>query len=461
MKKALSVLACAFTLAAFPAQAGPSASSAAQAARANPATPANPGADPDAGCRHLELRAPQSANGGLREVPLFLAYPDTLGPLAVGAFLLAPAEKAAAMIKQADWQIQSLSPLERKALQALRDLVDGRAREAGEGLAAVLPKASARLKPILKIDRALILFLAGFPDDAERDWRGLSRPGSGCAEIAMRNLFSLYLARGRLDSAQTMVDAALKANPRHKWANASNGYLLQMRSTDEEWERYLREKSEVQDSLFDIQLAYARHLKGQKRFEEAVRYYNRGLEGAPGNGPAWLELADTYYRMGLSFLAQASLDKCFAAGIRDPYVYELLGLVLVDMSSYAAQGKTLQDWRWGVLDMRDLHWGLDPSWADRCWRMAERNLESGLGHDLQSRSMTQLLYHLYSHNGKTEAANNLREDFWFHFTGPRIPRQINLIGPDTPPTSWLRIRLGQVSGPLVFAAGRSDFFEPF
>jgi tetratricopeptide (TPR) repeat protein len=443
MKMALSVVAYAFVLAAFSPQSAAAA-------------------DPDAGCRYLELRAPSKTDGGaLRDVPLFMAYPDTLGSLSVDAFLASPPEKAVAMLKQADWQIKAMTEHERKALKALRDLVDGRVREAGEGIAAALPKASVRLKPSLKIDRALILFLAGFPADAERDWRGLARPGTGCAEIAMRNLFSLYLTRGDTHSAQDLVDAALKANPRHKWANASNGYLLQMRSTDEEWERYLRDKSSVQDSLFDIQLAYAVYLKGQKRYEEAVRYFTRGLEGAPRNGPAWLELADTYYHMGLSFLAQASLDKCFEAGIRDPYVYELLGLVLVDLSSYAAQGKTLQDWRWGVLDMRDLHWGLDPSWADRCWRTAERNLESGLGHDLQSRSMTQLLYHLYAHNSRVEAANTLREDFWFHFTGPRIPRKINLIGPGDAPLLSLRIRLNSTSFPLVYAAAQSDFFEPF
>jgi tetratricopeptide (TPR) repeat protein len=443
MKMALSVIACAFTLAAFSPRSAAAG-------------------DPDAGCRYLELRAPSKTDGGaLRDVPLFMAYPDTLGSRSVEAFLAAPPEKAMAMLKQADWQLKVLTVPERQALKALRDLADGRMREAGEGIAAALSKASMRLKPILKIDRALILFLAGFPADAERDWRGLARPGTGCAEIAMRNLFSLYLSRGERDSAQLLVNAALKADPRHKWANASNAYLYQMRSTEEDWERYLREKSVVQDSLFDIQLAYATYLKGQKRYEEAVRYYTRGLEGAPRNGPAWLELADTYYHMGLSFLAQASLDKCFEAGIRDPYVYELLGLVLVDLSSYAAQGKTLQDWRWGVLDMRDLHWGLDPSWADRCWRTAERNLESGLGHDLQSRSMTQLLYHLYSHNGKVAAANTLREDFWFHFTGPGIPRKINLIGPGEAPPAGLRIRLGSTSLPLVFAAAQTDFFEPF
>jgi hypothetical protein len=116
---------------------------------------------------------------------------------------------------------------------------------------------------------------------------------------------------------------------------------------------------------------------------------------------------------------------------------------------------------WGVLDMRDLQWGLDPSWADRCWRMAEGNVERGLPKDLQNRSMAQLLYRLYCHNGRSEAARNLRENFWFLFSGPAISKKAMRLGPSYAPGSGLDIRLGATSAPLVLAALRTDFFEAF
>jgi tetratricopeptide (TPR) repeat protein len=414
------------------------------------------------GCRYLELRAPGEARAGeIREVPLYLAYPDTLGAVAVRSFLEASPKQAAEMIKTADWQIKALTMTERRTLKALRDLVDGHVREAGEDMAAVSSQAPARLKSVLRVNRALILFLAGFPADAEKDWKAVSRAGSDCEESAWRNLYSLYLGRKDFGKASGLADEVLKEDPRNKWANAAKGFLLQRQGTEEDWERFLKEKSEAQDSLFEIQIAYGQFLKEHKRYEEAVRYYTRGLEGAPGNGPAWLDLADVYYRLGLPFLAQASLEKCFQAGIADPYVYELLGRVLVALSAYAAPRKSYLDAMWGVLDMRDLDWGLDPHWADRCWRLAEKNVESGIPHDLQSRSMTQLLYHLYCHNGRVEAAKNLREDFWFHFAGPAIPRKVKLDGPSEGSPYWMRIHLGYVSGPLVMASRQTDFFEVF
>lgn len=414
------------------------------------------------GCHDLELRVPsKTAEGSLRDMPLYMAFPDSLGAFSVRAFLEAPPLKAAGMIKESDWQLKALGVPDRQVLKALRDLVDGRIREAGEGFASISPKAPAALLPVTRNNRALILFLAGFPADAEKDWQNAAARPSACDEAVRKNLFSIFMGRNDMAKAHALVDEALDNHPKSPWANAYKGYLLQMRASDDEWEGFLRGKSEVQDSLFEIQIAYGRFLKERRRYEEAVRYYTRGLEGAPRNGPAWLDLADAYHKLGLSFLAQAALEKCFEAGIADPYVYELLGRVLVDLSSYAAPRKSKQDWMWGVLDMRDLQWGLDASWADRCWRLAERNVELGLPKDLHNRSMAQLLYHLYCHNGKIEAARNLREDFWFLFTGPSVSKNALRLGSSRASGSGLDIRLGATSAPLVFAALQTDFFEAF
>ncbi len=404
------------------------------------------------GCRYLEFRAPGETRGGeIREVPLYLAFPDTLGLVSVRAFLEAPAAKAADMLKQSDWQIKSLSMPERRTLKALRDLIDGRARESGEDIAAVLPQAPARLKSTLRVDRALIMFLAGFPADAEKDWQNVLKAGSDCEEVAWRNLYSLYLGRKDFAKAHGLVDEILKGDPKNKWANAAKGYLLRMLMAGEDWEKFLKEKSSWKDSLFEIQIAYGKFLKDQGQLEEARKYYNRGLEGAPKNGQAWLELADIQYKLGYFVFAETCLRNAFSAGINDPYVFELYGLVLTGLSSYAASGRA----------MRELGYGWDSAWAARCWLMAERILEDGFPHDLRSRSMAQLLYHLYCHNGKVEAAENLRRGFWFHFTGPAIPKNVPLGEPPFPYGPHLSVWVSYIGYPLIAAAGSTDFFEPF
>ncbi len=421
-----------------------------------------------AGCEALELigRGEMRAGAG-REIPLYLAIPDTLGPIAVRPFLMAPPEKAKAALAGSDWSAHPLSKPDVHLLKALRDWTEGRQMEAGEAMAALLPKASPLSKSVLRADKALLLYSAGFTDDAEKEWNELAGSNGACKDAARKNLYSFYLDRRKTEKAQALCDRILALEPKDRWANDAKAYLVRLAVSDEDWERFLKEKSDGRDSLFEMQIAYGRLLKSQGRFEEAKRYYSRGLEGAPRNGPAWLDLAEVHYRLGLPFLAQTCLMKSFEAGIRDPYVFELLGRVLVDLTRYAAKGE----------EMRALGWGIDSLWAERCWRMAEGNLESGFPHDLQSRSMAQLLYHLYCHNRKTDAARELRKGFWFHFTGPEIPREAWLHPPvDTsespclaPETSGCRtggnlllaVRLGFVAHPLAAAVFATDFFEPF
>ncbi|MEO7423754.1 MAG: hypothetical protein ABI036_01125 [Fibrobacteria bacterium] len=429
---------------------------------ASASAPSAPSAPEPAACRYLELLGTGEKRGLVsNELRLNLAFPDSLGMIAVGPFLVAPPEKAKALLAKADWTARPLSKIERRFLRALRDWMDGHAQEAGEEFAALLPKAPARLRSALLIDRAILMLMAGLPADAERDWRAHIERGEPCREAARKNLYAYYLDTQAMQKAQALVTEILAQEPKDKWANAANGYLARLALSDEEWEAYLKEKSDRKDSLFEIQIAYGKYLKEHKRYDEAKRYYTRGLEGAPRNGPGWMELADVYYRLDLPFLAQASLEKSFEAGISDPYVFELLGKVLVALSGYAADRKREYAYLFGVLDMHDLQWGLDPAWAERCWRLAERNLERGFPHDLHSRGMAQLLYHLYCHNGKVEAAQNLRSGFWFHFTGPAMPAQMRLDPPPSFPDSRLDINLDEITLPLVWAASRADFFEPF
>jgi tetratricopeptide (TPR) repeat protein len=402
-------------------------------------------------CKYMELRAPGNPGGSAAgtasgkksdsvqsELPLYLAYPESLGLVDVKAFLESPDAVSKTMIQGADWQARPLSPNERRFLSALKDFLDGHVQEAGSEIGTLASKSPEHLRPFLHIDRGLLLVLEGFPDDAEKEWKRVLRgtDDGACTEGAWRNLYSLYLGRQDFKDAHGLVDEALKASPKNKWANFAKGYLLRMLSPGDDWESFLKEKSSWKDSLFEIQIAYGKFLKDQGQLSEAAKYYSRGLEGAPANGPAWLELAEIYYHLGYLVFAETCLRKSFHYGIADPYIFELYSRVLQDVST-------------------------DAAWSQERWRGAERLLEEGFPHDLQSRSMAQLLYNVYCHNGRVEAAANLRDEFWFHFEGPRRIKHPVLVCVAARPKAWLRIPLSEVSYPLIRDLEATDFLDPF
>src|SRR3954463_2776878 len=91
-------------------------------------------------CTSLELVGPGAPRGGApREIPVFLAIPDSLGSFAVRPFLIAPPESAKVMLSWTDNGFQTLGKPERRLLRALRIWLDGDVRGAGEEIAALLP----------------------------------------------------------------------------------------------------------------------------------------------------------------------------------------------------------------------------------------------------------------------------------------------------------------------------------
>lgn len=408
------------------------------------------------GCKYLELRIPGRVSDSLlNDVPIYLAYPDSLGFLAVRPFLEAPDSTARALLKPSDWQKQPLQKHEKLFLQALRNFMGGNVREAGAAIGSLtLPTTTTGvdLRPYLKINRGLLLLLNGFPADAEKTWLqaykrgqkvgdesegfGNTQQSKSCAEGAWRNLYSFYLGRKDFKKAHGLVEEALLTSPKNKWANFAKGYLLHMLAPRDDLKLFLQQKSSWKDSLFEIQIAYGKFLKEQGQLSEAAKYYSRGLEGAPKNGPAWLELADIYYRQGLLVFSETCIHEAFKFGINDPYIFELYSLVLQAVSE-KAEGSTQR------------------------WNGAEKLLEQGFPHDLHSRSMAQLLYHVYCHNQKVDAANNLRDEFWFHFVGPRQERRREISSTPLPPKIGLKIRLSEISFPLIRALENTDFFDPF
>jgi hypothetical protein len=147
----------------------------------------------------------------------------------------------------------------------LRDLADGRLADSHKAMAAVLKgRLPARYKECVRINAALLLYLSGMPDEAEKDWRRAVRraeespqeaSGAGPEEGAWRNLYSLYLTRRDFSRAHTLVDQALEASPGNRWAQMAKGFLIRMLGSGDEWESYLRDRSSWKDSLHGIQIA--------------------------------------------------------------------------------------------------------------------------------------------------------------------------------------------------------------
>jgi hypothetical protein len=71
------------------------------------------------------------------------------------------------------------------------------------------------------------------------------------------------------------------------------------------------------------------------------------------------------------------------------------------------------------------------------------------------------LYHIYCHNGRVDAALNLRYGFWFLFSPPAIPKSARLEAWSYEPPLRLIIPVSYITYPLIAQASSSDFFEPF
>lgn len=422
-------------------------------APARPPGPAGPAKEaPGTAFGFLELSTfAKDERGEPSPIVLYLAYPETLGAVPVRAFLQAPEARIKPALEAGLWTAKPLTRSEKELLLALRALAHGRIGAARDHLAAAknLPR---RLLPCRRNNSALLLHLLGLPEDAESEWRRALGEGGPAAEGAWRNLYSLYLARKDFAKAHGLVNATLQKSPKNDWAVAAKGYLLSMLRSDEELEEFLRRNASWKDSLFTIQIAYGRFLKERGQWEEAAKFYARGLEGNPKNGQAWLELADAYYRMDYLIFAQKSIHTAFKQGISDPYVFELYGRVLVDLASYADSGRVLE--RFGV--------NLTPEWAAAQWKLAEKLLEEGLPKDLHSRPMAQLLYRLYCRNSKPLAARELRAHFWFHFPPPAPPAKPPRLDPGLSARAQrLQTRWSYVTFPYVAKLQVNDFYEQF
>ncbi len=362
-------------------------------------------------------------------MPLYLATPDSLGDIAVEYFLALDSSKAQKNLLAMPMRSHKINAVQKEFLLGLNALVQGRFMKSKERLANLKKmKLSKMLRACFDHDVRTLLYLMGFEKEAEADWVKTLNQTSPVSEGAWRNLFSIYMSHGRTQQANALMEKALQYAPKNKWAVQAKGYLLKSILSEEELGNYLLQQSSWQDSLFEIQIAYGRFLKSHKQYDDAIKYFNRGLEGVPKNGPAWLDLAEVYYHVGYYAFAEKCIIAAFEAGISDPFVYELYAQVLCDYGVF--------------MDLRK----------------AQKILEEGLPKDPLRRKMAQLLYYVYAQNGKVKEAKNLRAQLWFHFEGLRpepLIKKINLGFPEQ--NKILVIHFSEISFPLVWEQKFMDY----
>ncbi len=378
--------------------------------------------------------SPPNAGFVLPQMPLYLAVPDSMGGLALPELLTRPDSAFNRILNRKAIQGKVPTAVEKKYIEALKALVDGRVGDARRyWQQARGGKWDQEQHAALATNAAIMLFAVGLHSQAEAEFREITRQFP-VYPAAWLNLYSMALAKGDVNTAWHWLEARLGVDPRDEWAIIGKAYLWSRAGRHELAEAHLREYSAWQDSLPQVQLVYARLLKESGRLTEAARYYGLGLESRSGEGESWLELADVYFQKGWLVFAHQCIVKAFREGISTFYAYELFGKVLADFNTRES------------------------------WKGAERVLEDGLPKDPHSRALAQLLYHAYARNGEVEKARNLRAQVWFHFTAPypvaRVPslrfKQGHRFSGDA---TGLHYRLSYITAPLLIAFTRNDFLS--
>src|SRR5690606_20703937 len=162
---------------------------------------------------------------------------------------------------------------------------------------------------------------------------------------------------------------------------------------------FLAARAAEDSAVADMQLLYAEQLLKRARpgdLEEAVLYFDKGLEKLPGAGRGWYLLAEAQFRQGYYYFALDCLQNAGRAGYAEADFHELYARVLHACCT-------------GDEDPR----------AAKARAAAQELLEKSLAKDLHRRSAAQLLYTLYAQNMKPDAARALERNLWFHFDALR------------------------------------------
>jgi hypothetical protein len=376
--------------------------------------------------------------------PVFLPFPDSIAGSSLEVWLQPTPHTQASLLGTP----AATSPFvmgsrrmtagESAYLRGLQAFHEGRYAKAAEGWGKNRRLSSDSLEPYAAMGRALLLLMAEEPNPAEKIFQSYVNHHQ-VQEAAWRNLFSLYLASGRPQLADGLMDSILFDLPRHPFALVAKAMILRHLRPDSEWEEFIRKRTRLSDSLPDLQIAYGQFLLEHGRLEESVRYLSAGLAAAQHRVKGWLALAESQYQLGYHFFALDCLSNVFRLGGEDARSHELYARVLraCCMEAHGQQG-------------------------EKARKMAEKTLEKGLPQDFSRRPMAQLLYHVYAQNQKPAAAKRLREDLWFHFQGP-APAEISLLqlgySPRGLEASRLSIAFGLHSFDYVRAFQSDDQFH--
>ncbi len=294
-----------------------------------------------------------------------------------------------------------LDPEEKQFLEGLRALTQGNAVKTAELWSAFTGKKNQTwFRSFVNVDQGLLLCMRGEIGTAELLWKKELQHQTPAWEGAWRNLVGLYASQGHLTQAESLLSRIAIKQPRNRAIAVARAGLVSQLRPDFEFEEFLKNNSQPQDSLPEIQLSYGEFLVRQKRWQESIHYLDWGLDKLSLYGRGWRLLAEAQYHLGYQVFALACLENAFRAGYRESDLYELFAQVLRACCM-------------AVEDERSVN----------ARKATEHLLEEGLPKDLHRRSMAQLLYHVYCQNSKPDAALRLEKELWFHFEGiePFIP----------------------------------------
>jgi tetratricopeptide (TPR) repeat protein len=366
----------------------------------------------------------------VRSLPVFLALPDSLCGIFVPRFMAATKTQAAGLAENGDKRCLEKNPAGRRFLALLRAMGENRVDDAVDYFLALRKsRMPARLKYCVQLNEAVFKYMLGDTQSAEKRLLYLldKYPWK---EASWKNLFSLYMARGRYQKADELVESILANSPKTLWAQEYKINLIQMLGTRSDLIQYLKAKSSWRDSLFAIQIAYARLLKEDGEYHRAVKYFNRGLEGNPKNGDGWLELAEIHFKQDNLELARKCLSLAIKAGINNPLYFEILSHIIRDRIWFYLQRRRLYE-----NDKQICFYVARPGACMREFnRMSEVNVDSNLVRiksmleeafvqGMNIRRLAHTLYFVYGALGWKNHAENLRTQFSFHFTAPYPKRQ--------------------------------------
>jgi len=325
----------------------------------------------------------------------FLTAPDSIAGLPISLWLDSSFQSSQG---NAVWRKRRPSPDEALFLKAFKALLAMDWLDAGQkhqqGLAATRGKA---LSDAFKANSALLLLAVGEKAEGEARLSQVAARRGSAGDPARRSLVNLWLALGKWDRADSLLDGMLEQEPSHAFAARAKTFLLRQEGTSADYEDFLKRQARARHASPGLRKAYGALLLEKGRYHEAAQMFQKALESDPNDGDAWVALGRAFMRQELWIFAEESFRHGLTVGTRDLDVFKLYAQVLLRCCVHEERPG-----RDGVLNQ------------------AQKLLERGVAAQLNHRSSAILLFDLYELSGNAKAAEAIRRNLWFHFEDPWI-----------------------------------------